>query len=70
MLNIGDAIPLPSDPKQLTRELALKCCTHPEVIVQEFARLTTSAPGVYEIHNSPHSAPKTDARRARRADGA
>lgn len=34
-----DFIPLPSDPRLLTRELALKCCTHPEVLVQEFARL-------------------------------
>lgn len=32
---------LPSDPKELTRALVLQIFEHPEIIVQEYARLTT-----------------------------
>ncbi len=34
-----DFIPLPSDPRDLTRDLVLRFCTHPEVLALEFARL-------------------------------
>jgi hypothetical protein len=39
-----DFIPLPSDPRELTRDLVLQFCTHPEVLAQEFARLAQSQP--------------------------
>jgi len=34
-----DYIPLPSDPRELTRELVMQCCPHPEVLIEAFARL-------------------------------
>ena len=40
----ADYIPLPSDSRDLTRDLVLRFCTHPEVLVQEFARLAHSQP--------------------------
>lgn len=36
-------IVLPSDPADLTRELALACCSHPEVLYDIFARLAASS---------------------------
>ncbi len=43
MSNAVEVIPLPSDPAKLTRELALKCAAHPEVLVEAFARLAAHA---------------------------
>lgn len=42
MRNVDLYFPLPSDPAQLTRKLALKCATHPEVLVNAYARLAAA----------------------------
>jgi hypothetical protein len=51
MPNTDRDIPLPADAKDLTRELALRCCTNPQVLYDAFARLAA--------HPAPFSATHT-----------
>lgn len=46
---MSNVISLPSDPAQLTRELALKCCARPDLLVDAYARLTLPIP----LHHAP-----------------
>lgn len=44
-------VELPEDPNDLTLELVLQLYEHPEVIFEEFARLTTPPP--HQEHTTP-----------------
>lgn len=57
----NDFIPLPADPCDLTRELALQCFDHPHVLVDAAARAAYKQAVIQQSSNVQHSCNGTPA---------